>query len=80
MDIASTYQKHKYLYKLKTVEQVTELYVTGSEGLPEPVMCQSKVLQDAEVQEDVVETLEIIVAEIQLVQRLVKRAERSLRN
>jgi len=67
-----------YLQKLQTVEQMPELFSTGSERPSETVMGQSEVLQHTEVEENVTEPLEVVVAEIQLVQRLVQRVERSL--
>jgi len=60
---------------LKTVEQVAELFSAGSECLPEFVVCQSEVLEHAKVEENVAESLEVVIAKIQLIQRLVKCIE-----
>jgi len=72
-------KKTRHLQKLKTVEQMTELFSAVGERLSESVVRQSEVLQHPKVEEYVVETLELVVAEIQLVQRLVKRVERTFR-
>ena len=72
-------RKAGYLQELQTVEQVPELFSAGGKRPPESVVRQSEVLQHSEVEEDGVESLEVVVAEVELVERLVQCVERSWR-
>jgi len=56
-----------YLQKLKPVEQVPQLLFSVGECFAESVVCETEVLQHAEVEEHVVELLEVVVTEVQLV-------------
>jgi len=63
---------------LEVVKEMTELTCAVAERPPESVVRQPEVLQHAEVEEHVRETLELVVAEVQFVERVVQRVERAV--
>ena len=61
------------------VKKVSELLSAGAERPSESVVCQSEVLQHAEVEEVVVvESSEVVVAEVKFVESVVQCVERSV--
>ena len=66
------------LEQLETVEDVAEFLAARSKGLTETIVCQGKVLHEAELDEDASsELVQIVETEIEFVEREMQRVERS---